>query len=141
MDLEKGILMCQKENYNWDVGLRKRFRLGSLIVITVLIISIFSIGIIKNESVAMLLCRFAFIVPMLQWLFDTVKQINKDIKNLNELSELTDSSGLKSMVELQEIQSKIYMHRKSCYAIPNKIYEIFKDNDEDVAHQTARMDR
>lgn len=141
VDLEKGILMCQKENYNWDVCLRKRFRLVSFIIIGVLTISVVAIGIAKNESVAMLLCRFAFIVPMFQWLFETVKQLNKDIKNLSELDELTGTPGHKGMDVLQEIQSKIYMHRMSCYTIPNIFYKMFKDNDEDVAHRTAQMDR
>lgn len=139
--LEKGIFMCQKENYNWDVCLRKRFRLASFIVIGILSILIFSLGIAKDETVAMLLCRFVFIIPMFQWLFETVKQLNKDIKNLNELDELIGSSGSKSMDELQEIQSKIYIHRRSCYAVPNKFYEKYKDNDEDVAHREAMMDR
>ena len=141
VSLEKGIFMCQKENYNWDVCLRKRFRSASFILIGILSISIFSIGIVKDESVIILLCRFAFIIPMFQWLFETVKQLNKDIKNLNELDELIRSSGSKSMEELQEIQSKIYIHRKSCYAVPNKFYEKYKDNDEDVAHREAMMDR
>ncbi|MDE7425307.1 MAG: hypothetical protein K2N51_16735 [Lachnospiraceae bacterium] len=141
VDLEKGIFMCQKENYNWDVCLRKRFRLASFIVIGILSILIFSLGIAKDETVTMLLCRFVFIIPMFQWLFETVKQLNKDIRNLNELDELIGSSGSKSMDELQEIQSKIYIHRRSCYAVPNKFYEKYKDNFEDVAHREAMMDR
>lgn len=141
VDLKKGILMCQKENYNWDVNLRKRFRRLSVIIIIILIILIFLIGIIKNETVVMLLCRFAFIIPMLQWLFETVKQLNKDIKNLEELDSLISSSEPKSMDELHMIQSKIYIHRKSCYTIPNKFYDRYKNNDEDVAHRTALLDK
>ena len=141
VDLKKGILMCQKENYNWDVNLRKRFRRLSVIVIIILTILVFLIGIVKNETVVMLLCRFAFIIPMLQWLFETVKQLNKDIKNLEELDGLISSSEPKNMDELQEIQSKIYIHRKSCYTIPNKFYDRYKNNDEDVAHRTALLDK
>ena len=141
VDLKKGILMCQKENYNWDVNLRKRFRRLSVIVIIILTILVFLIGIVKNETVVMLLCRFAFIIPMLQWLFETVKQLNKDINNLEELDGLISSSEPKNMDELQEIQSKIYIHRKSCYTIPNKFYDRYKNNDEDVAHRTALLDK
>ena len=141
VDLKKGILICQKENYNWDVSLRKRFRRLSFIVIVILAVLIFLIGIVENETVVMLLCRFAFVIPMFQWLFETVKQLNGDIKNLEELDELICSSEPKSMDDLQEIQSKIYIHRKSCYAIPNKFYDRYKNNDEDVAHRTALLDR
>ena len=45
------------------------------------------------------------------------------------------------MDKLQEIQSKIYIQRKSCYTIPNKFYDRYKNNDEDVAHRTALLDK
>ena len=141
VELEKGIAMCQKENWNWDVALRKRFRLLSFIIIALLTILVFAIGVIRNESVPTLLCRIAFITPMLQWLFETVKQLNADIKNLIELDDLSNSDNSLNMDCLQEIQNKIYIHRKSCFPIPNLIYKIFKNNDEDVAHRTALMSR
>ena len=141
VELKKGILMCQKENYYWDVGLRKRFQKLSIIIIIVLIVIIFLLGIIKNETVMMLLGRFSFITPMFQWLFKTIKQLNKDIKNLEELDNLINSSEPKSMDKLQEIQNKIYIHRKSCYTIPNKFYNRYRNNDEDVAHRTALLDK
>ncbi|WP_410496324.1 S-4TM family putative pore-forming effector [Cellulosilyticum sp. ST5] len=140
VDLTKGILICQKENFYWDVSLRKRFRLTSLIVIGIFGIGIFGIGMIKNESVAILLSRFAFILPMLRWLLETIKQLNKDIKNLEEIDNLVKSPDIKEIENLQEIQSKIYAHRKSCYTIPNKFYQRYKDNDEDMAHRIASMD-
>jgi len=141
VELEKGIAMCQKENWNWDVTLRKRFKLLSFIVIGFLTSMIFAIGIIRNESVPTLLCRIAFITPMLQWLFETVKQLNADIKNLIELDDLSNPENSLDMDCLQEIQNKIFIHRKSCLPIPNMLYEMFKNNDEDVAHRTALMSR
>lgn len=89
----------------------------------------------------MLLYRLAFVIPMFQWLGKTVIQLNKDIKNLEELDDLISSSELPSMDKLQEIQSKIYIQRKSCYTIPNKFYDRYKNNDEDVAHRTALLDK
>ncbi len=141
VDLKKGISMCQKENYNWDVNLRKRFRRLSITSIIRLTVLIFLIGIVNNETVAMLLYRLAFVIPMFQWLGKTVIQLNKDIKNLEELDDLISSSELPSMDKLQEIQSKIYIQRKSCYTIPNKFYDRYKNNDEDVAHRTALLDK
>lgn len=141
VDLKKGISMCQKENYNWDVNLRKRFRRLSITSIILLTVLIFLIGIVNNETVAMLLYRLAFVIPMFQWLGKTVIQLNKDIKNLEELDDLISSSELPSMDKLQEIQSKIYIQRKSCYTITNKFYDRYKNNDEDVAHRTALLDK
>ncbi len=140
VDLLKGIFMCQKENYYWDVGLRKKFRSASCAVIVFLTVIIFSIGIVRDESVAMLLWRFAFVLPMLQWLFETVRQLNADIGNLAGLDELITSPSAKDMDDLQLIQSRIYMHRKSCLVIPDKFYQMFKNNDEDAAYRTSLMD-
>lgn len=137
---EKGIWICQKENYRWDVNLRKRFKRFSVMIVGVAVFAIIFIGIVKNESVAMMLCRAAFIVPMLQWLLETIKKLNTDIKALEELDELINASGKKTMEELQIIQGKLYLHRKNCYSIPNIFYKKFKENDEDNAHRTATLD-
>lgn len=137
--LEKGIWMCQMENYNWDVSLRKRFKTISIIGVSVFIIAVFGISAIKNESVATLLNRIAFVIPMLQWLIGTIKQINEDISRLKELDNLFNSPNSTDMENLLDIQSVLFEHRKSCFTIPNMFYRLFKDNDEDTAHRTAMM--
>lgn len=135
----EGILLCQRENYWWDVGLRKRFKIISIIMIAVLSIAVFMMGLFKNESVAQLLWRFAFIVPMVEWLLNTIKQINKDIISLNELDYIINDDKAKEMDDLQDIQRMIYEHRKGCYTIPDYVYKLFKNNDEDKAHREATM--
>ena len=90
-------------------------------------------GICKNESTVKLLWRFAFVAPMLEWLFSTIKQLNKDINELQELDEIINDDESKSMEDLQDIQKLIFIHRKDCFAIPNFFYKHFKDNDEDKA--------
>lgn len=139
-ELLTGILLCQRENFWWDVGLRKRYRLVSVIMIVLSCSFVLAMGLWKDESVAMLLWRFAFIVPMLEWLFDTVKTLNKDIERLIEVNEIVNSDVTKTMEELQDIQRMIFEHRKECYAIPNFIYQIFKDNDEDTARRMISIE-
>lgn len=139
-ELNEGILSCQRENVWWDVGLRKKFRMGSIITIVTLCIAVFVMGICKNESIVKLLWRFAFVAPMLEWLLSTISQLNEDINHLQELDESINSDELKSMEDLQDIQKLIFEHRKNCFAIPNFFYKLFKDNDEDRAHRAASMD-
>lgn len=139
-DLLTSILLCQRENLSWDVGLRKRYRLSSIIMIVFLCSLVIVMGLWQNESIAMLLWRFAFIVPMLEWLFDTVKTLNKDMERLKELDEIINNDVSKTMDELRDIQKMIFEHRKECYAIPNVIYQIFKDNDEDAARRVVSID-
>lgn len=134
-----GILACQRENFWWDVGLRKRFRFASITLMIILFVVILAMGLWKNERITELLWRLAFIVPMLKWLLDTVKKLNKDISTLQELDGDINNNEIKTMEDLQDIQKVIFQHRKGCYAIPECIYNIFKDNDEDRAYREAKM--
>ncbi len=140
-DLLTGILLCQRENVCWDVGLRKRYRLVCVIIIGLLCMIVLVMGLWKNESVVILLCRLAFIIPMLKWLFDTVKSLNKDMKRLIDLDVIVNDDAPKTMDELQDIQRIIMEHRKKCYAIPGFIYQVFKDNDEDMARRVISIDK
>lgn len=137
VDLHKGILICQKENFQWDVTLRKRFKNLSIIVVAGFVCFIVLINLIKNDSSVRLLSMLAFSFPMIVWLFEIVKNIGEDIENLKECDDLMNAPGVKTMCELQEIQRHIYEHRKSCFVIPNWFYKKFKDNDEDTAHRVA----
>lgn len=96
-------------------------------------------GLWKNERIIDLLWRVVFIAPMLKWLLDTIKKLNKDISTLQELDSDINNNETKTMEDLQDIQKVIFQHRKGCYAIPECIYNIFKDNDEDRAYREARM--
>ncbi len=134
-----GILACQRENFWWDVGLRKRFRLASLILIIILCVAILIMGLWKNEKVTELLWRVVFILPMLRWLLDTVTKLNRDISTLQELDGDINNDEIKTMEDLQDIQKVIFQHRKGCYTVPEFIYNVFKDNDEDRAYREATM--
>lgn len=139
-DILDGILACQRENFWWDVGLRKRFKYASITLISILFVAILAMGLWKNEEITELLCRLAFVIPMIKWLLlDTVKKLNKDISILQELDGDINNNEMKTMEDLQDIQKVIFQHRKGCYAIPECVYNIFKDNDEDRAYREARM--
>lgn len=140
LELKKGILVCQKENFHWDVNLRKKYKKASIFVVVFLILIILGIGVFENESFVTILYRISFIAPMLRWLINLIKQLNNDINNLMELDGMINSPEEKEIEKLQEIQAKLYNHRKACLAIPNFFYKWNKDNDEDVAYRSAKMD-
>lgn len=139
-DILDGILACQRENFWWDVGLRKRFKYASIMLISILFVAILAMGLWKNEEITELLCRLSFVSPMIKWLLsDPVKKLNKDISILQELDGDINNDEMKTMEDLQDIQKVIFQYRKGCYVIPEIIYNIFKDNDEDRAYREARM--
>lgn len=137
--LLNGIILCQRENICWDEELRRRFKQLSIGVIIVLSIMILGIGINNGESVAKLMYRIAFIFPMIEWLVTAIKKINKDIATLYEIKSELDPTELKDIDKLKGIQRMIFEHRKSCYVIPNYIYTLFKDKDEDIAHRGIEL--
>lgn len=134
-----GILACQRVNLGWDVGLRRRFKIVSVVLFIILFIVIVVMGLWRNEKIVELLCRIAFIAPMLKWLLDTIKKLNNDISTLQELDADINNNEIKTMEDLQDIQIVIFQHRKGCYDIPEYIYNIFKNNDEDRAYREVRM--
>lgn len=140
LELEKGILVCQKENFHWDVNLRKKYKKVSISIVAFLMLLIFGMGIFANETFVTILYRIAFVAPMLRWLISVIKQLNIDINNLMELDGMINSLEEKNIEQLQEIQAKLNNHRKACLAIPNFFYKWNKDNDEDVAYRSAKMD-
>lgn len=133
------ILSCQKENYYWDIGLRKRLIIASKIITFFLVISIFIIGIFFNKSVKGLISDIIFIIPILNWLVTIVKNLDKDIKNLEELDKVFNKSTKKTFNDLEDIQNILFKHRENCYTIPEFIYNLFKDDDEKAAHKTAKI--
>lgn len=133
--IEEGIMICQRENCWWDVGLRKRYKYSSVALIIILSVIVLAIGIAKNESIVKVLWWVAFIAPMYQWLIGTIDSLNEDIERLQELSDAVNGCDTYSMEDFQEIQKMIFEHRKNCLAIPNMVYEIFKDNYEDKAYR------
>ena len=68
-----------------------------------------------------------------------IRYRNKDISILLVVDGDINNNEMKTMEDLQDIQKVIFQHRKGCYAIPEIIYNIFKDNDEDRAYREARM--
>lgn len=139
MPINEGIATCQRENCWWDAGLRKRYKAISIGIVITLTVIIVMLGVVNDENVVKLLWRAAFIAPMVQWLLDTIESLDDDLESLNELSDALNSGDRYQIDELQETQKLIFEHRKNCLAIPNIVYKIFKNNDEDKAHQIASL--
>ena len=134
--LNKGILACQRENISWDIGLRRRYKVASLGGISIMIMIVFASSLICQGDV---FGELFFVMPLLQWGYDTVEVLNRDIERLNKLDEMVNLSEEKTMIDLQIIQREICLHRESSYAIPDFFYNWFKNNDEDRARRQAQL--
>ena len=135
----EGILLCQRENLSWDSVLRERVKKFGIIFLVMLITLVFIIGLFNNETVRVLIIRIVFVVPMINWLLNMTNSLNEDIERLALLDRLINSTKTKKMVDLQEIQKCIFEHRKFCYAIPDKIYKFFKNDDEERENRSVTL--
>lgn len=128
LPLNKGIKACQRENFHWDAGLRKRYRLTVILIITLLVVLVFFVGFIKNEPFQDLMPRIIFIIPMIRWLITIVGGIKKDLARLNEIDALFGKAK-NHMSNLQQIEKELTAHRKNAIKIPNWFYKVFRNND------------
>lgn len=141
MPLEKGILSCQRENINWDSRLKIRYRIYATILCVFLTASMYTIGIVNNETFQICITRIVFVLPMARWIITLWNSVSDDIVRLQDLKASFNSIEDLNMEELQVNQKKITDHRKACVKIPNWFYWIFKDKDENREYRIANIER
>ncbi len=139
LPLEEGIAACQKENFSWDAGLRKRYRIFVFIVLAVIFFFQLSIGISKAEPVEEFLLRLFAILPALKWSIKTIGGINGDLRRMGLIERAVCSSEVKTMEDLAFTQKDIFENRKVVTKIPDWFYKIFKNNDEDRERRALEM--
>lgn len=136
----KAILEFQKENIVWDSKFRSRYKRFVIIVASILILTIFIMGIYQKETVPQLLSRICFVLPVLKWCLTSAKKLSDDICRLDKLQQLVRREQT-DIDTFMRIQKGIFEHRGSCYLIPEKFYWLFKDKDEKSAERLADIDK
>lgn len=139
MPIEEGIAACQKENFSWDAGLRRRYRIF-LISCLVLIVTIqLIIGLTKDELIMEFILRLVSVSSALKWIIKTMVGINADLKRMETIERSVYSTEIKTMEDLAFIQKDIFENRKVVTKIPDWFYKIFKNNDEDRERRTLEL--
>ena len=141
MTIEKGIFACQKENYTWDLGLRKKYNGFLIVIIVAFVLFIFSVGIVKNEPFKEWLARVVFIIPVLTWFIKQSLDLKDDMERLKELDRVISSPDKREMKDLQYLQKCITEHRRNALKIPNWFYSVFKGRFEDIENKLASLDK
>ena len=133
LNLLKAISLCQKINFYWDINLRERVKNGIIIAIIVLILLLYIIAIINDQTIRHFTISLWIMLPILKWSWnDVILKIVGDIKLLNEINNLFNEKNKYTMRKLEIIQSKIYTHRKNSFIIPDLVYNIFKKDDKNI---------
>lgn len=135
----KAIAVCQKENFNWDAGLRKRYRIFNIVLLSLLIIAPIIVCLVKNQTVEELLLRFIMVLPALKWGVNNITRLDEDLKRMEPIERAVYSRKDKSMDQLQLTQKDIYVNRKAAVKIPDWFYNRFKNNDEDRERRAVEL--
>lgn len=131
LPLEAGIAACQKENFSWDAGLRKRYCIFLCGLLALIVGIQLVIGISKSEPIQEYLLRLLAVSSVLKWIIKTLAGINDDLKRMEPIERSVYSTEKKTMEELEFAQKDIFENRKAATKIPDWFYSVFKNNDED----------
>lgn len=139
--LNDGILMCQKENCNWDSELRKRYKITSIIGILIIVGIVLAIGFSKDKTISDVTAQIIFIIPILRWLLNLIAGLSDDIGGIQTIfKRLMLEQGIKTTDYLLENERLITVHRSNSVKIPDRFYNLFKNNDEKREHFTAQLE-
>lgn len=133
VSLEKAIILCQIENCEWEIKLRKQFQILN-ITLFVLLISIY-VFIYWNNSIETLVIKLypilAIIVDRLGYIYKNYQNINGS-KNVNDCLyqiyediEMYDKEDI--INKAKEIQHCIYERRKNFAPIPDAFYHLHRE--------------
>lgn len=131
LPLEEGIAACQKENFSWDAGLRKRYRSFLYRLLAVIFGVQICIGIRDSETIEAFLFRLLSFSSTLKWILKNLFGIYADLNRMEAIEQSVYSTEKKTMEELQFTQKEILENRKAVTKIPDWFYKIFRNNDED----------
>ena len=144
------IYYSQSENLRWDSDLRKYYRclykavLYSIIGVLVLYIIIVNLSVV--ECISILALGFPFITYYIP--FD--KDIEKDLERLTMLKNKSDNimhnvgtvlDGDELICLEIELQNKLYEHRQKAVLIPNFIYKLFRNKQQETEENIASCHR
>ena len=82
LSIEEGIAACQKENFNWDAGLRKRYRLFVKLILSIFIIIPICYCLVKGQNVEDLIQVFYSLLPIFIWCSNNINGLNDFLRSL-----------------------------------------------------------
>lgn len=129
------IRLCQKQNLQWNSTIRRRVNTGLNSFVIISIIVCFLIMLLLKTNLAQITNSMINFVPLITWIITVNKNYKRDKNTLNELHDLVNDKRYGKDTALL-IEAKITEYRQNGSLIPNFIYRIYRNNDEEVYKQT-----
>lgn len=144
LPLEAVALVCLRMNVEYDKSMKQKLSL--LMYIVVFLIAIVVV-IANNERTIrdMALYSIVPLLPVAKYLYDVKRRIDSDKDRLIRLDVSIDSlmknaiqEGLIEKEELQNINNQIFEHRRTSPLVPDWLYKILRDKEEETAAYSAK---
>ena len=141
-------LVCQRSNFKWDTGLRKRYIKFLWVPIVLLISSVFIASYAFEIDFNHFVLVVASVLPALVFFFKQKQQNNEAVARLDELAkqfnEIWRRINEKSISDeeidkvARQLQDEIYQHRMQSPLVPDFYYKIYRDTDEDFMNRAVQ---
>lgn len=139
----EAILVCQRTNLVYESKLRRKYNSIIDYIAWSALALILIVGFYKNEGIRTAIVFVGVpLVPIIKWFFSTRKQNIDDIKTCESLKAFIDNclERLKknqyfvNESVLYRIQDGIYRHRKAAFKIPDWLYNLIRNYQEEKIH-------
>lgn len=144
LPLDAVTLVCLRMNVEYDKSMKQNLSL--LLYIVVFLFAII-IVIANNERTIwdMVLYSIVPLLPVSKFLYDVKRRIDSDKERLVRLDVSIDSlmkkaiqEGVIEKEELQNINNQIFEHRRTSPLVPDWLYDMLRDKEEETAAYSAK---
>ena len=144
LPLDAVTLVCLRMNVEYDKSMKQ-----NLSLLLYIVVSLFSIIIViaNNERTIwdMVLYSIVPLLPVSKFLYDVKRRIDSDKERLVRLDVSIDSlmkkaiqEGVIEKEELQNINNQIFEHRRTSPLVPDWLYDMLRDKEEETAAYSAK---
>lgn len=146
----EAIAFCQQQNLHWDSSLRKYIVSKAKVILTVVILTIFILGLFNDFTLRNLMTNVVLILlPICLFFYKMITEHQETIKEMGRLRE-TNESLINSIIsaspltdnfifQCRQLQTAIYNHRKLARPIPNWLHKRRKDDQEDESAERMQQ--
>lgn len=146
LPLTVGALVCMRTNIVYDQSLRKAYSALCNILIGFAFLVVLVCGMVNNTGLwDAFLYGMVPLLPLITWWIDQCKQHNANLTALNNIETLVESGLTQAQSHkyvdthnFEQIQSFIFLHRKSSYLIPDFFYGMTRKWNEADAKYGAK---
>lgn len=132
------ILLCQRENISYDLGLRGTYVRICASIAAILCIIVVILSFVEGwDMMKFLILGVMPAIPIAQWFISIFQDNSCDKEHLESLENLVRSEtdnvidgGIVAKKSLQKIQNLLFLHRKSGYLIPSCFYRFKRTESE-----------